>query len=134
MAILLLAEHDNATVSEQTAKALTAAANHTPLPPLVQLPAQKVAVPRSEGSIADVGSSATRSSTQVAQTIADSPFKGDLYIDQQDQLAWLYDRAGEALGAIIAQAEAAGDARLERLARELGLAVLDEAGLLELLK
>ncbi|MBI3350213.1 MAG: hypothetical protein HY020_23750 [Burkholderiales bacterium] len=34
----------------------------------------------------------------------------------------LVDRAGEALGAIIAQAEAAGDARLERLARELGLA------------
>lgn len=34
---------------------------------------------------------------QVAQTIADSPFKGDLYIDQQEQLAWLYDRAGEAL-------------------------------------
>lgn len=34
----------------------------------------------------------------------------------------LVDRAGEALGAIIAQAEAAGEARLERLARELGLA------------
>lgn len=34
----------------------------------------------------------------------------------------LVDRAGEALGAIIAQAESAGDARLERLARELGLA------------
>lgn len=34
----------------------------------------------------------------------------------------LVDRAGEALGAIIAQAESAGEARLERLARELGLA------------
>lgn len=34
----------------------------------------------------------------------------------------LVDRAGEALAAIIAQAEAAGEARLERLARELGLA------------
>ncbi|TXI20861.1 MAG: hypothetical protein E6Q67_08660 [Roseateles sp.] len=34
----------------------------------------------------------------------------------------LVDRAGEALAAIMAQAEASGDARLERLARELGLA------------
>jgi hypothetical protein len=34
----------------------------------------------------------------------------------------LVDRAGEALGAIISQAQEAGDARLERLARELGLA------------
>lgn len=34
---------------------------------------------------------------QVATAIADSPFKGDIYIDQQEQLSWLYDRAGEAL-------------------------------------
>lgn len=34
---------------------------------------------------------------QVAATIADNPFKGDVYVDQHEQLSWLYDRAGEAL-------------------------------------
>ena len=64
-------------------KALTAAANHTPLPPLVQLPVQKVTVPRSEGSIADVGSSATRSSTQVAQALTVEAVQVTVSLDHQ---------------------------------------------------
>lgn len=64
-------------------KTLTAAANHTPLPPLVQLPAQKVTVPRSEGIIADVGSSATRSSTQVTQTLTVEAVQVTVSLDHQ---------------------------------------------------
>jgi len=59
---------------------------------------------------------------QVATAIADSPFKGDIYIDQQEQLAWLYDRAGQALVRLGRKDEAIAMYRRAAGTRELGAA------------
>ena len=57
---------------------------------------------------------------QVAQAIAESPFKGDIFIDQQEQLSWLYDRAAEALVRLGRKDDAIAMYRRAAASKELG--------------
>ncbi|MFM1705456.1 serine protease Asp [Aeromonas salmonicida] len=65
-------------------KTLARAASHEPLPPLVQLPWQKVTIrDRVVGAIPDVGSSPTRSSTQVDQPLTVEAVQVMVSLDHQ---------------------------------------------------
>lgn len=78
-------------------KALELAANHQPLPPLVQLPWQKINVTGSAAAIADVGNSPTSSTTRIATPLTVEAVQVMVSLDHQrlpDLLIELVSPAG----------------------------------------
>ena len=78
-------------------KALELAANHQPLPPLVQLPWQKINVSGSAAAIADVGNSPTSSTTRIATPLTVEAVQVMVSLDHQrlpDLLIELVSPAG----------------------------------------
>ena len=78
-------------------KALELAANHQPLPPLVQLPWQKINVTGSTAAIADAGNSPTNSTTRIATPLTVEAVQVMVSLDHQrlpDLLIELVSPAG----------------------------------------